>query len=162
MSFLRDSQCVRTCIQCAVLFVSFFILSGCQDKSDYAYLMRHPDALEKAVMGCEANMLKATQQNSHCKMVNYAANHFTMLLFEQQQDPQTFGRKILDAEYVCVKAKNELTTIQASIRSLKKNSGVSVELAGLQIKLNQAKENYFQKAEEVEILLAVVGLSRPE
>ena len=136
-----------------VILISFALI-GCEKKTDYQYLMTHPMVLQKQMTFCKTNSPKTLQEMAHCRVVTYAAVNFTSLLMTQQQDPQKFGQQIMDAQYASIQASAKLAAVQASFDMANtKNNGMNLE---------KAKQDYQNKLAEVDVLLAVLSLGRPE
>jgi hypothetical protein len=117
------------------LVVSCFILAACEpSKQDYAYLMTHPKVLEEEAGRCQSIA------NMKCEAVAKAANDFSVLLNQRQNDPEKFGESIMQLEYQISLLKTKLA--MAAVGSV------------------QAKELMTESADkqqEVDIMLAVVG-----
>ena len=145
-----------------VVFSMFAMLVGCQEKVNYTYLMEHPAFLKDEVMRCESSGGKVSSDAPSCDLVMRAANDFTNLINEQQEDPEKFGQRILDAESTYVKAKINLKEEKKSLSLLKDKKGESAEQKIAQEKLEKAEKDYQEKRTDVKILLAVVSLNSPE
>lgn len=109
------------------------LLTGCNEKPTPTYLMQHRDKLERAMENCQSSIDQ--KDDAYCKMVGQAVEDFNNLITEQQSNPELFGQKIMDQEIACAKAKND------------KNANAD-QLA--------------KSCDQVEVMLAVVGLSSPE
>lgn len=145
----------------AIVIISLALI-GCEGKNDYPYLMTHPTILQKEIADCKSGTQKTPQENAHCRIVIYAAVNFTSLLMEQQRDPQKFGQRTLDAQQAFVQAKSQLIAAQTALKVAKAKNNVPANLSVLNMDLEKAQQNYQVKSAEVNILLAVISLSRPE
>lgn len=145
-----------------LIILMAFAIAGCKPKIDYSYLMRHPELLEKEFNACRNKNAKTSEEQVQCDMVAYAAANFSSMLIEQQQDPQGFGQRIMDAQIASMKAKEEFQREEAAFNALKTKNTTSAEIAAAQEKVDQAKQSYQQKAETVKVMLAVLSLTRPE
>lgn len=148
----------------AVIFVTVFLM-GCQEQQlTYSYLMQHPDIVKEKVEQCESQSFaeKSQEQIAQCKIVMNAATNLMSIMSTQQQDPEQFGQKILDAEMASAKAKQELIDAQKKLDAFKGKEAPSAELKAANEKLQQAHKNFQEKHDEVSVLLAVIGMSSPE
>ena len=145
-----------------ILAILFPILTGCREELNYTYLMQHPVTLKEEVMRCESNGGKSTPGGPTCDLVMRAANDFTSIISEQQENPEKFGQRILDAETDCVKAKDNVDDVRQSLVTLKNKHASATELQPVQEKLDQTAKIYQEKKDEVKVLLAVAGLNSPE
>ena len=82
------NQIIKMC----VLFVSVFILSGCNENQNYDYLMEHPEQLEKAYAHCR------TQPAPGCDEVVRAAEDFSSLIEQHNENPELVGLQIMRAQ----------------------------------------------------------------
>lgn len=84
-------------------FVFFaFLLTGCH--RDYTYIdwMKHPKALQKAILQCQRN------ERPECVDVFKAAEDFLALIHQRSNDPEAFGLMLLQAEQKAAALENEI------------------------------------------------------
>ena len=84
-----------------ILFFCFGLL-GCQEQLaiDYFYLLRHPEVLNQQVLDCE---LHADKNPPSCKVVQHAAEDFSLFYNERRRNPESFGQQVMVAEAELVK-----------------------------------------------------------
>lgn len=142
-----------------LLIVCSFLLSACQKKLTQNYLFTHPSVLKAELNNCYARDNKSNEQITYCEMVEKTANEFSALLIEQQQAPEKFGQRIMQAQTNCLEAKDALKKAKGTLAKLSKNDSTFADSqssfqAGLQLKE--------KTCQEVKNLLAVMSLSSPE
>ncbi len=90
----------------ALLFI--FFLQGCgENQTSYAYLVQHPEDLQKAYESCIRSGAGSTPS---CEVVMHAHSDFSELVLEREQDPERFGAKILQEQENSVYLKKQLET----------------------------------------------------
>lgn len=114
-------------------FICLLTVMACQEKHNYDYFMKHPKELKEAVEKCQTST--NPENDNYCQIVGRAAQDFDTLLTEQQSNPERFGQRILDQEIACSKMREDKS-----------------------VTANQVTET----CDQIETLLAVVGLSSPE
>lgn len=132
-------------------------LAGCHHELTYSYLVRHPDVLKDEANRCD----EQKDASDQCKLVMRAATDFMNALNEQQQDPERFGQKIMQAEAAFVTAKQEMKAAQAEVRSLKDQKRSEEEIAAAEQKLTAAQEAYKRHKEEMQLLLGAASVNSP-
>lgn len=139
-------------------------LAGCNEKLTYAYLMQHPDVLKAEIQRCESlSINQRTSENSaQCKIVANAANDMLIFISAQQQDPQEFGQKILDLQMAFAKSAQQLADAEQAVAALKTKNASSPELQTANEKLTQVQNTYENQRQQINAMLAVVGLNSPE
>lgn len=143
--------------------LSVIALNGCKEQITYNYLMQHPKVLKEKAEACDAQSIveKSPAQITECKMVMEAASNMMSLINAQQEDPELFGQKILDAEIASANIHKDLTEAQKNLDKLKTNNpNLSTSNAAVE-KVNKLKNDYEEKNNEVKVLLAVMGLGSP-
>lgn len=135
-----------------------FILTGCEEKISYSYLMEHPQKLQKEVEKCEENN-SATEE---CKIVSYAANNVMMLINEQQADPEKFGDKLLQQQTELGELKIKINSAQQKLSQLKMQKENAEKIKAAQNNLEEMQKQYQDQYQEVKYKLAVIGLASPE
>jgi hypothetical protein len=100
---------------------------------DYAYLTSHPAALQDAVNQCKMTDFAGMD----CATVRRAANDFSELMNEEEQNPVAFGKKILEAQTQLVDLQNKAQSPTTE----------------------QARQ---QQQEKIDAMLAVVSTHSPE
>lgn len=153
---------IRTLYQSTILVSLTIALVGCNEKLTYSYLIEHSNVLKQKVADCQSIDEKSSEDISQCQIVMSAAADLIIIINEQQDDPEKFGQKILNAESDWVKAKEKLHDTQQILSTLETKKASSVELQAAQRNLDQAKEAYKFKHDQVKVLLSVVGMNSPE
>jgi hypothetical protein len=71
---------------------SSLLLLGCSESVTYDYLVMHPKKLELAYSTCQlSNTLS-------CDMVKQAAHDMGELIYEHENNPETFGKNIMSLQ----------------------------------------------------------------
>jgi len=86
----------------ALIFVPL-VLAGCNEEVTYSYLIQHPSFLQKEAARCQSYDTLTKNQEAYCEMVDRAVRDVISLINEQQEDPEGFGQRILDAQIACHK-----------------------------------------------------------
>ncbi len=86
-----------------------FLLSGCQQQHDYAYLMQHPEVLQKEYENCR----RIT--SAYCDEVVRAAEDFRVLVLQRSENPELMGWQIMQAQQKGDEQK--VRTLYAVVRS---------------------------------------------
>lgn len=148
----------------ASLFLALSLcVTGCQEKSNIAYYMRHPQALQAKTIECQFNREKTGDKAAECEMVLYAAKSLVTLLSEQQANPEKFGQRVLDAEtrYAGLHA-TELQAQQSLMELRAKQNSSAVELRNAEDDFYKAKKAADEQKQMIAVMLAVLGMSSPE
>jgi LAS superfamily LD-carboxypeptidase LdcB len=139
------------------------LLIGCEkEELNYAYLMRHPFALEKEYNRCQSLRLTDPEQQTQCKMVNEAAKQIAEIMSQQRNHPEMFGQRILLAETKTSDLTAQLAVEKNNLAELKSKAGSAEQIKVQQSKINDIQKDLTAEQSEVKILLAVMGLSTPE
>lgn len=125
-----------------VALTAVLILTGCAQSYNYDYLVRHPATLKSELDKCQNS--SGSRDANYCAMVNKAAATLMEQLTQQQEEPEAFGQKIIDAETALANLNKEMS-----------QTTDPKHLAAL-------KQAYAAKQNELEILLAVMSMSTPE
>jgi LAS superfamily LD-carboxypeptidase LdcB len=149
-------------LYCGLMFFLLFLLTGCKEKQSYTYYLQHPLVLKQAVSDCQSSNAKTKEQEEQCDIVMSAANKILELINEQQSHPEEFGQRILDEQRQHAKLKEQAVKAKAVLASLKQKPASSVELRAAQDDLYKARKACYEQAQQIKILLAVLGLSSPE
>lgn len=145
-----------------ILVLFSILLIGCNEKQSYSYYMRHPLELKQEITECQSILEKTKEQAAKCEMVMYAAMNITALINQQQQDPEKFGQRILDAQENFAKLKQAEEQARGILDGLKIKNASPTELRMAQDDLYKAKKASADQLQEVKVMLAVVGLGSPE
>jgi hypothetical protein len=127
------------------------MLTGCQQRTDYAYLIQHPKQLHQALEECHTLTTMTSEEDLQCKEIKRAGADFTAMLSEQQLDPEKFGKRLLQAEYQLALTKQKL----AELKRLPSEPTTAQQLA-------DTKKLYLEKKAEIKTMLAVIGTQSPE
>lgn len=72
----------------------FFLISSCNGQSpSYEYLMQHPSLLQDEYTHCQADI-----NSTNCEIVKKAARDFLQLVSERSDDPEGFGKQIIQLQ----------------------------------------------------------------
>jgi len=137
-------------------------LVGCTEKITYTYLMQHPNQLKQAIVTCQAKNERTKDQASQCEMVMYAAANMLAIISQQQEEPEKFGQRLMDAEVAYVKATDELQVAQEALADLQNKKASPTDLTAATDKMDKARKTVEEKNEEIKVMLAVLGLSSPD
>lgn len=145
----------------AALVLITFSLFGCKERQSYTYYMRHPLVLKQEVTECQSSFEKTKDQAAKCEIVMYAALNMTALINQQQQDPEKFGQRILDAQENYIKLKEAVIQASQVVDDLKSKNTSPADLRSAQDDLYKAKKACADQLQEIRVFLAVVGLGSP-
>ncbi len=98
MKFIKQSV--------VILFLSLSL--SCHAELSYDYLMEHPKVLSDQYKQCE------TEATTACDTVRRAAYDFDALIQTQNQDPEGFGREVMDEQTQLVALKKAYETEKTS------------------------------------------------
>ncbi len=116
-------------------------VTGCQQKDTYDYLMLHPKELKKEFVNCQ------TLQSAKCEMVMRAADDFSSLLEDENNDPEAVGQKIIQTQ-------QQLDLLLKNYEQAKQS--------GDKDKIQLADNEYQNQVKKLNILYAVVATRSPE
>lgn len=136
-------------------------LSGCKERQTYSYLMRHPMVLKQEITECQASIEKTKDQATKCETVMSAGMNMSNIISQQQQDPEKFGQKILDAQENYIKLKEVLAATTKILEDLKSKNAAPEDIKTAQDDVYKAKKACSDQLQEIKVLLAVVGLGSP-
>lgn len=138
------------------------MLTGCEDKLSYSYLISHPIKLKAAVEKCQSMTTKTEEQSTQCEVVMFAATNFMSVLSDEQNNPQQFGQRIMQSEINNVAAEQQVISAQKALDDLRQQKAPDANIKVAQEKLITAKKNYQEKRDELKLLMGVAGLNSPE
>jgi len=145
-----------------ILIVLPLLLIGCKEKQSYSYYMRHPLELKNEITECQSILEKTKEQAAKCEIIMYAAMNITALVNQQQQDPEKFGQRILEAQENYAKFKLTEKQARTGLDELKNKNASPAELRTAQDDFYKAKKASVDQLQEIKVMLAVVGLGSPE
>lgn len=143
------------------LVLFFPLLMGCKEKQSYSYYMRHPLELKQEITECQASFVKTKDQAAKCEIVMYAAVNMAALINQQQENPEKFGQRILEAEENYSKLKAAVNQASKVLDELKNKNAAPADLRAAQDDLYKAKKACADQLQEINVFLAVVGLGSP-
>ncbi|HEX2548772.1 MAG TPA: EexN family lipoprotein [Gammaproteobacteria bacterium] len=76
-----------------------FFLAGCQKEFTYDYLITHPQFLQKEYEKCE------NTERPECETIRRVAMDFSATVRHQMQDPDRFGREVMEAQHQLLELK---------------------------------------------------------
>jgi len=121
-------------IKQSVVILFLFLSLSCHAELSYDYLMEHPKVLSDQYKQCE------TETTPACDIVRRAAYDFDALIQAQNQDPEGFGREVMNAQAQLVALKTTYETEKSSM----------------------AKQAYEDQRTKLRKLYAVIALRTPE
>ena len=91
-------------IKIGVSLIGLVLLIGCEKKPEvnHAYLMTHPALLEKELRHCKT----LVTEDSTCEIAKQAARDFYALITKRQEDPEAFGKIILEQQFKIASLKD--------------------------------------------------------
>lgn len=138
------------------------LLTGCESKKTVVYFMQHPMELKQQIERCEANQNQSSDEAIICRTAIYAGSSLTALINEQQANPEAFGQRILDAQNRYMQLKADYDKAHERLSALKAKNGTDVDLRNAKDDLFKARQACQEQKENIDIMLAVLGLSSPE
>lgn len=144
-------------IQWLSMFTLLIMLTGCDQKLSYEYLLQHPSVTRDEASKCMDSKYQTPEKNNQCKIVMAAVSKLMIVISEQQQDPEAFGQKIMDLEDKYAAAKAALAAAEQEIKQTQNGDKTKA-----QENLQLAKKTYEDFYNELQMLLAVAGLNSPE
>lgn len=129
-----------------LLVGSMLFLSSCTQNYTYSYLIQHPAVLKKELDKCEANLNFSSEERAQCGIVMEAARHVSEFINELQENPEQFGQQILNAQLSLIKLKDNIQQAKQT---------------GLDEKISAAKKAYRDKQDDINSMLAIVGMNSP-
>ena len=160
--FLSRIKIVYQGSQIFVLIFFILLATGCKEKLTYSYLLTHPAILKDAITDCKDSDTPSPEMTTHCEMVLTAAENIASIITEQQADYEKFGQRILQTEIAYGKAKESIQTARQQLALLKRDRAAQDVIQAAQVALDKAKQACEAKQQEVQVLLAVVGMNSPE
>lgn len=164
---LRDSETAmhmsyHLIIKMLIILFLLPSLTGCNKNQTYSYYMRNPEVLKAALTVCQTNNPITKEEITHCEIVLYSATKMLSLINEQQADPEKFGQRILNAEMNYMKLKKVVNDTQVSLDKIKNQQISTADLMAAKDDLYKVRKNCSDQLQEIKVLLAVVGLGRPD
>lgn len=147
-------------VLCVISITS--IISGCEDKYSYSYLIEHPFFLKQEFDRCQAMDSKAGDQQKHCDVVMQAASKLSTVMDEMQVDPENFGVKIMQAQDSLAKIQEQLQISKQTLADLKEKNAAQADIQLAQNNVNKFQKECELKHQDVKMMLAIIGLRSPE
>lgn len=142
-----------------VLLLALLSLAGCNRQYSHEYLLQHPDTLQAQLANCRAS----TEYTDYCDMVKHTTEEFIALSSLRRDNPELFGKQVLQAEMDLGTFKDALQKARQDYDALKAKNASEADLKASEDKLKAAKDAYQIQLQKVKILLAVVtGTSSQE
>lgn len=138
------------------------LLTGCESKKTVVYFMQHPDELKQVVDRCEANQNQTQDEAATCHTAVYAASSLMTLIKDQQENPEGFGQRILDAQNRYMQLKAEYNKTHQRLSELNASHASDAAIRNAKDDLFKARQACQEQKENIDIMLAVLGLSSPE
>jgi hypothetical protein len=141
---------MRFFLQSLVIVTVWIILSGCERQPlTRMSLFQHPQVLQEQLAHCQ------TSERSGCVLVKSVSQEFLVLKSQRQENPELFGKMILQAQ-------QEQGKIEADLEAAKNELSVHAGDAVLQKKVATLTQNYSAQSEKIATMLAVVASTSPE
>ena len=87
------SDIMNSILKVILILTASSLFLGCQQKPQtYVDLIKNPELLQDKVAACHLN------DTADCKMVLRAAQDYSVMNTERQENPELFGQKILQAQ----------------------------------------------------------------
>ena len=139
------------------------LLAGCQSRElSYDYLMLHPDVLKQQIEQCQSSPAKSSDESHRCEIVMSAGQRFVAILNEQENDPEAFGTKIMNAQLDATKAQLADESAHQALLKLQQDHASEADLVKANLAEQTAHKTFLEKRHDVAILLAVIGVNSPE
>lgn len=138
-----------TFINQKLLFLGLLLLaslSACEnEKPTYAYLMQHPDYLERSYRAC------AEQGTSSppCDTILRSQADFVGLINQREQDPERFGARVLQEEENKAFLRKQFKTAQKAYQQESQEK--------LRLEMDKREQAYQASVLRVNTLLAVIA-----
>jgi hypothetical protein len=142
-----------------------FVMTACQKNLSFSYLVRHPSALKKEIIYCRPDHLLSSQDNEkikYCQMVMVAAERLLSVLTEQQENPEKFGEKLLNLQTTLHQTKHAFDVAEKDLMTLQKQHASSTAISEGKERRDRLKKRYDEQKEEIQVMLAVIGINSPE
>lgn len=144
-----------------VLILLMPLLLGCHEEvKNYSWYMLHPQELQQEIMACQENG-GLGKNASQCEIVMRAADKMTDIVNRQQEEPEKFGQSVLGAQQRLQQLNNTLINAHKMVDDLKSKNASSAELQSAQASLDKAEKDYAEQLQQVNVMLAVLGMSSP-
>lgn len=130
------------------------LLSSCNDKVDYNYLVRNPEVLKNKLDECQTQYDINKSISSQCQLVYFTAQNFYSIINEFNNDPEKIGENMM-------KLQNELVQLQTEVAAAQKEVDTKDGIDA-KAKLVKLKKELEDKQEQQKLLLAVISLTSPE
>lgn len=129
------------------------VLSGCENKEkNFDWYMQHPLVLKEDIGKCMAQAGRE-KNAAACDIVMRAGVSMTALVNQEQEDPEKFGQRVLDAEEALAVLHEQVVQAEAAVRDMKD--------AAAQKSLNKAIKAYRDQERQIKIYWAVISLTSP-
>lgn len=147
-------------VMCLAGLVS--MLTACEDRYNYQYLITHPAIMKKEMDACDVmGMTASNVEKERCAIVTHANATFMGVVVEQKINAEKFGVRVLTAETDYANARIKVKQLEADLANAKTNSGDTTSMHKLEEDLAAAIKDCEDKRQEVRMLLAVMGVSTP-
>ncbi len=129
-----------------ITLLGVLLLSACGEKPhDYHYYVLHPEKIPPALAQCRNQELQRGAVSQNCQMVSRAYQDTRSLLVQVEEDPVTFGKKILAAQVQLANDRQALASAQKTFKNIAENTANTepaspqLVLARQQLRVAQAK-----------------------
>lgn len=125
-----------------LLMVFSLALTACKQSKEYAYWLNHRTECGRIIDKCNTQPGKVSKEV--CESARKAANEFSVLEKEMWSSPEDFGTKIRETQA-------EMVTKQQVLKEKKHTKTASKS------EIKQLKEEYKEKKQQVDDMLAVIA-----
>lgn len=143
------------------LIFTVTLLAACSKQPTYSDLIQDPAHLKNELAYCETAPLSG-RDISRCKMVIYAAKQVVSFVNEAQEDPEKFGQRLLDAQTALVQLQSAVDAARQKVHALERTHASEIDIQTAKKMLKKVREQYKEREQEVNLMLAVIGLGSPE
>lgn len=129
------------------------ILAGCKKQYSQEYLLKHPDVLKKEIIRCQSE----TEYTPYCDHIKQVLEDLSALSIVRNNNPELFGRLIMQAELDMVKASMRIDSSQENLNKLEMQKANQAEVQAANQQLALEKQAYEALVQKVNQLLAIVA-----
>jgi hypothetical protein len=116
-----------------------FVLSNCNNELTYNYLVLHLNKLEEAYSNCQI------QDAPTCSEIKRAAHDMGEIAYEQSKDPELFGQRIMEQQWLLQKLSKKLNAEKSA-----------------QDSRQAVREKYDEQFQKLQMMYAVVASHGPK
>lgn len=152
-------------VRMSLLFtVSMLTVSCHRERHDYtaADLSRHPAILKSELDYCQVHPATSLGSETYCRNVQQVADQVLPLISQSQENPEAFGEQILTAQMTLSKTQAAIKQAEQNLTNLQAQHAAAEVVQAAQDKIATAQADAMKLHDQVQMMLAVVGLNNPE